>query len=76
MAGEFDGLESLLTGLRAGMGVAVIGKAAAEAGRGKLVAKVLRPAPDPVRVAIGLPAHREPDRVLAGFVEEICAVVE
>ena len=71
VAGEFDGLESLMTGLRAGLGVALISAAAAEAGRGKLVGKKLRPTPQPVRVALGLPSHREPDPVLAAFVGEI-----
>lgn len=75
VAGEFDGLESLLTGLRAGMGVALIGKGAAKAGRGKLVAKALDPPPPPVQVALGLAADREPDKVLAGFVEEVCGIV-
>ncbi len=72
VAGEFDGLESLMTGLRAGLGVALISADAAEAGRGKLVGRKLRPAPAPVRVALGLPAHREADPVLAAFVEEVC----
>ena len=67
VAGEFDGLESLMTGLRAGMGVALIGREAVEGGRGKLVAGGLSPAPGPVRVSIGVVADREAGPVVAGF---------
>jgi DNA-binding transcriptional LysR family regulator len=76
VAGEFDGVESMLTGWRAGMGVALIGKGVAAKGGGKLVAKALSPAPVPIAVAIGVTVQREPDRVLAAFMEEICGVVE
>lgn len=64
--------EEMLTGLRAGLGVALIGEEAVQLGRGKLVGRKLRPAPVPVRVALGLPAHRETDPVLAAFLEEVC----
>jgi hypothetical protein len=40
------------------------------------VAKGLSPAPEPVRVSIGVAADREADPVVAGFLEEICGVVE
>jgi LysR family transcriptional regulator, benzoate and cis,cis-muconate-responsive activator of ben and cat genes len=71
IAGEYDGLESLLAGVEAGLGVALLTSRMEHRLPKRVRLKKLSAAPEPVRIAAGYRDSRADDKPLAVFVEEL-----
>ena len=71
IAGEYDGVESLMAAVEAGLGVAVVTNRTAGLfpGRGRL--KPLSPAPSPLAIAAGCRLPTADDKPLAVFIAEL-----
>ena len=70
VAGEYDGANSLISAVEAGLGVAlVVERMACSFPRVRL--KPVKPEPAPVQIAAGLPASKAQEPMLRVFVEEL-----
>ena len=73
VAGEFDGISSLVAAVEAGLGVALI---AAGSRFERIVLLPLDPEPEPVCVSAGVPTSREVSKVVEVFIRELVRVAE
>jgi DNA-binding transcriptional LysR family regulator len=71
IAGEFDGLESLMAAVESGLGVALLTSRTAHRVPERVRLKKLLAAPEPVCIAVGHRDDRTDDKPLAVFVEEL-----
>ena len=71
IAGEYDGVDSLLAGVESGLGVAIITLRTAHLTPERVQLKTLSAAPEPLCIAAGYRANRADDKPLAVFMEEL-----
>jgi DNA-binding transcriptional LysR family regulator len=71
IAGEYDGVDSLMAAVESGLGVAIVTTRTARLVPERVRLKTLSAAPEPLCVAVGLRANRADDKPLAVFVEEL-----
>jgi DNA-binding transcriptional LysR family regulator len=71
IAGEYDGVDSLLAAVESGLGVAVVTTRTADRSPKRVQLKALASAPEPLCIAAGHRANRADDKPLAVFVEEL-----
>jgi DNA-binding transcriptional LysR family regulator len=71
IAGEYDGLESLMAAVESGLGVALLTSRTAHRVPERVRLKKLSAAPEPVCIAVGHRDDRTDDKPLAVFVEEL-----
>ena len=71
IAGEYDGVDSLMAAVESGLGVALVTTRTARLVPERVRLKALSPAPEPVCIAVGHLANRADDKPLAVFVEEL-----
>jgi LysR family transcriptional regulator, benzoate and cis,cis-muconate-responsive activator of ben and cat genes len=71
IAGEHDGVDSLMAAVESGLGVAMVTIRTAERLPKRVRLKALSSAPDPLGIAAGYRANRADDKPLAVFVEEL-----
>jgi len=71
IAGEYDGLESLMAAVESGLGVALLTSRTAHRVPERVRLKKLSAAPEPVCIAVGHRDDRSDDKPLAVFVEEL-----
>ena len=71
IAGEYDGLESLMAAVESGLGVALLTSRTAQRLPKRVRLKKLTAAPEPVCIAAGHRDNRADDKPLAVFVEEL-----
>lgn len=76
IAGEYDGVDSLLAAVESGLGVAVVTFRAARHVPERVRLKKLSAAPEPLCIAVGHRAERAEDKPLAVFVEELRKAVQ
>ena len=71
IAGEFDGVHSLMAAVESGLGVALVSTRTAERLSKRIVLKPLESAPEPLAIAAGCRADRAGEGPLAVFVAEL-----
>lgn len=71
IAGEYDGVDSLLAGVESGLGVAIVTTSTARLIPARVRLKVLAAAPRPAFIAAGHRASRTAEKPLAVFIEEL-----
>jgi len=71
IAGEYDGVDSLMAAVESGLGVAIVATRTARLLPRHVRLKTLSAAPEPLCIAVGRPANRAEDKPLAVFVEEL-----
>jgi LysR family transcriptional regulator, benzoate and cis,cis-muconate-responsive activator of ben and cat genes len=71
IAGEYDGLDSLMAAVESGLGVALLTSRTAHRVPERVRLKRLSAAPEPVCIAVGHRIDRTGDKPLAVFVEEL-----
>jgi len=71
IAGEYDGLESLMAAVESGLGVALLTSRTAHRVPERVRLKKLSAAPEPVCIAVGHRDDRADDKPLVVFVEEL-----
>jgi LysR family transcriptional regulator, benzoate and cis,cis-muconate-responsive activator of ben and cat genes len=71
IAGEYDGVDSLMSAVESGLGVAVVSARTALRVPARVRLKKLSAAPEPLCVAVGHRADKADDQPLAVFVEEL-----
>jgi DNA-binding transcriptional LysR family regulator len=71
VAGEYDGANSLVSAVEAGLGAALVVERMACSFPQRMLLKPIKPEPAPVCIAAGLPAARQNDPILRVFVEEL-----
>ena len=71
IAGEYDGVDSLMAAVESGLGVAVVTTRTADRVPKRVQLATLASAPDPLCIAAGHRANRADDKPLAVFVEEL-----
>jgi DNA-binding transcriptional LysR family regulator len=71
IAGEYDGLESIMAAVESGLGVALLTSRPAHRVPKGIRLKQLSAAPEPVCIAVGHKDNRTGDQPLAVFVEEL-----
>lgn len=71
VAGEYDGLESIMAAVESGLGVALLTSRPAHRVPKSIRLKQLSAAPEPVCIAVGHKDNRTGDQPLAVFVEEL-----
>jgi DNA-binding transcriptional LysR family regulator len=71
IAGEYDGIDSLMAAVESGLGVAVVTTRAAHHVPERVRLKKLSAAPEPLCIAVGRRVTRDADKRLAVFVEEL-----
>ena len=71
IAGEYDGVDSLIAAVESGLGVAVVTTRTADRVSKRVQLRTLASAPDPLCIAAGYRANRADDKPLAVFVEEL-----
>jgi LysR family transcriptional regulator, benzoate and cis,cis-muconate-responsive activator of ben and cat genes len=71
VAGEYDGVESLMAAVESGLGVALLTSRTAHRVPERVRLKKLSAAPEPVCIAAGHRDHSTHDKPLAAFVEEL-----
>jgi len=71
IAGEYDGVDSLMAAVESGLGVALVTTRTARLVPERVRLKTLSAAPEPVCIAAGHRANRADDKPLAVFVEEL-----
>lgn len=71
IAGEYDGVDSLMAAVESGLGVAVVTTRTADRVSKRVQLRTLASAPDPLCIAAGYRANRADDKPLAVFVEEL-----
>jgi DNA-binding transcriptional LysR family regulator len=71
IAGEYDGVNSLMAAVESGLGVAIVTQRTARLLPERVRLKTLSGAPEPLCIAVGFRANRADDKPLAVFVEEL-----
>jgi len=71
IAGEYDGVNSLLAAVESGLGVALVAMRTARLVPERVRLKALSSAPEPLCIAVGRRANGADDKPLAVFVEEL-----
>ncbi len=71
LAGEYDGVDSLMAAVAAGLGVAVVASRKGRPVPERVCLKSLSPAPPPLCIAVGQRSDRAADLALAVFVAEL-----
>jgi DNA-binding transcriptional LysR family regulator len=71
IAGEYDGVDSLLAAVESGLGVAIVTTSAARLIPKRVRLKALTAAPKPLCIAVGHRTSRSTEKPLAVFVEEL-----
>ena len=71
IAGEYDGVDSLMAAVESGLGVAMVTTRTARLVPERVRLKILSTAPAPLCIAVGCRANRADDKPLAVFVEEL-----
>jgi DNA-binding transcriptional LysR family regulator len=71
IAGEYDGVDSLLAAVESGLGVAIVTTSTARLIPNRVRLKALTAAPNPVCIAAGHRASRASEKPLAVFIEEL-----
>lgn len=71
IAGEYDGVDSLLAAVESGLGVAIVTTSTARLVPARVRLKALPAAPKPVCIAAGHRASRATEKPLAVFIEEL-----
>lgn len=71
IAGEYDGVDSLMAAVESGLGVAMVTIRTARLVPERVRLKTLSAAPEPLCIAIGCRANRAEDKQLAVFMEEL-----
>ena len=71
IAGEYDGISSLMAAVEAGLGLALLGGRSARTAPAGVVVRPLRDGPEPGCVAAGTPAARTNDPVRRVFIAEL-----
>lgn len=71
IAGEYDGVESLMTAVESGLGVAVVTARTAQLFRSRARFGILSPGPKPLCIAAGYRMDRGDHQPLAVFVEDL-----
>jgi DNA-binding transcriptional LysR family regulator len=71
IAGEYDGVDSLMAAVESGLGVALVTIRSTRLVPERVRLRPLADAPEPLCVAVGYRAQRVEDRPLAVFVEEL-----
>jgi len=71
IAGEYDGVDSLMAAVESGLGVAVVTTRTADRVPKRVQLTTLASAPDPLCIAAGYRANRADDKPLAVFVGEL-----
>jgi DNA-binding transcriptional LysR family regulator len=71
IAGEYDGVDSLLAAVESGLGIAIVTASAARLIPKRVRLKALAAAPNPVCIAAGHRASRATEKPLAVFIEEL-----
>ena len=71
IAGEYDGVDSLMAAVESGLGVALVTRRTAQRVPERVRLKALSAAPEPLCIAVGRRASRADDKPLAVFVEEL-----
>ncbi len=69
--GEYDGGESLMTGVESGLGVAMVALRVAQLYPNRVVLKTVATPPKSLCIAVGTRKDRSDDRPLAVFIEEL-----
>jgi DNA-binding transcriptional LysR family regulator len=75
-AGEYDGVNSLLSAVESGLGTAVVTSSAGRLAPRDVKMKELGNAPEPLCIAAGFRADQAADKALAVFVEELRAAAK
>lgn len=76
IAGEFDGIHSLLAAVESGLGVGIVTARAARLIPKRVRLRTLSDAPDPLCIAAGIRAERETDKPLGVLIEELRLAAE
>jgi DNA-binding transcriptional LysR family regulator len=71
IAGEYDGVDSLMAAVESGLGVAIVTTRTERLVPERVRLKTLSAAPAPLSIAVGHRANRADDKPLAVFVEEL-----
>lgn len=71
IAGEYDGVNSLLAAVGSGLGIAIVTSCTAPLVPERVRLKSLSVAPKPLSIAAGHRAHRSAEKPLAVFIEEL-----
>jgi DNA-binding transcriptional LysR family regulator len=71
IAGEYDGVDSLMAAVESGLGIALVTTRTARLVPERVRLKTLSAAPEPVCIAAGHRASRADDKPLAVFIEEL-----
>lgn len=71
IAGEYDGAETLMSGVESGLGVALVGVRIARLFPERATFREITDPPEPLCIAAGFRAKQAGDKVLAVFVEEL-----
>lgn len=71
IAGEYDGVNSLLAAVESGLGIAIVTTSTASLVPERVRLKSLSDTPKPLSIAAGHRAHRSAERPLAVFIEEL-----
>ena len=71
IAGEYDGVNSLMAAVESGLGIAVVTTSTATLVPERVRLKSLSVAPKPLSIAAAHRAHRSAERPLAVFIEEL-----
>ncbi len=71
IAGEYDGIDSLMAAVESGLGVALVTRRTAHRVPERVRLKALSAAPEPLCIAVGHRANRADDKPLAVFIEEL-----
>lgn len=75
VVGEYDGANSLIAAVEAGLGAALVVERMA-CSFPRITLKPIQPGPDPVQIAAGLPTTKADDPMLRVFVEELKRAAE
>jgi DNA-binding transcriptional LysR family regulator len=75
VAGQYDGITSLIAAVEAGLGAALVSERT-RVFEGDVLLKPIKPAPQPICIGVGVPAGKESDAVAAVFVGELLAMAK
>ena len=71
VAGEYDGISSLMAAIEAGLGIALVAEGSEFFTPSGVVLRPISPEPEPIQIAIGQPADHSDDARAAVFIEEL-----
>ena len=76
IAGEYDGIHSLLAAVESGLGVGIVTARAARLIPGRVRLRTLSDGPDPLCISAGFRAERAADKPLGVLIEELRLAAE